>query len=63
MIFMFSLFMIMLKDYLFCFPEKLVFISSLFFVLKYEPLYFFVGWLGVLYVFNIPSAEGFNDFR
>ena len=34
MIFMLTLFMLMLKDYLFCLLKKLVFISSLIFVLK-----------------------------
>ena len=38
MIFMFTLFMLMLKDGLFCLLKKLVFISSLFFVLELKSL-------------------------
>ena len=63
---MFTLFILVLKDGLFCLLKKLIFISSLF--SSKNPFNFLgvvvvVGGGGGFYIFDVPRGEGFNNFR
>ena len=61
---MFTLFMVMLKDDIFSLLKS--WFSFLFCSLfsSENPFNIFGGWWwGVFYIFDVPSGEGFSDFR